>query len=256
MPLLFKLKAPVNMIAGGGIFTHASIMPLSLAWEAFGKANGAGSREKLQALILGNRQVGPTGDFRIGCRILSPAFFLDEREWMAPGENFSPNIVSFKSFDTDEAERRRLWNRVSPWITADQGEEARFGAPRIITPRLGQGEFRIVVTDAYQRRCAVTGECTLPVLDAAHIHPFSEGGVHRVSNGLLLRLDLHKLFDDGYVTVSPNLRFEVSRRIRDEYENGKDYYRPAGNEIRVPGGAREQPDRNALAWHNDNRYLG
>jgi putative restriction endonuclease len=40
-----------------------------------------------------------------------------------------------------------------------------------VQPRLGQGAFRLLVTDAYQRRCAVTGERTLPVLDAAHIRP-------------------------------------------------------------------------------------
>lgn len=102
----------------------------------------------------------------------------------------------------------------------------------------------------------MTRERTLPVLDAANIHPYSEGGPHSVNNGLLLRRDLHKLFDDGYVTVSPDLRFEVSRRIRDDYENGRAYYALQGREIRLPVNTHEQPDRNALAWHNDNRYLG
>lgn len=52
--------------------------------------------------------------------------------------------------------------------------------------RLGQGAFRIVVTDAYRRRCAITGEKTLPVLEAAHIIPNAENGPHIVTNGLLL----------------------------------------------------------------------
>ncbi len=258
---LFKLKAPANMIAGGGIYTHASSMPLSLAWDAFGEANGAGSLGELRAIILKNRKVDPEtkGDIRIGCRILTRPFFFEE--WMPPPESFAPQIVTFKSFDTDDAEGRRLWDQVSQrmsWFagSARPDGDARFGKPQIIQPRLGQGAFRVVVTDAYQRRCAVTGERTLPVLDAAHIHPYSEGGVHRVSNGLLLRRDLHKLFDDGYVTVAPDLRFEVSGRIREDYENGRNYYALAGKEIRVPGDTRQQPDRNALAWHNDNRYLG
>ena len=51
------------------------------------------------------------------------------------------------------------------------------------------------MTDAYERRCAVTGEKTLPVLEAAHIRPYALLGPHRVNNGLLLRSDLHKLFD-------------------------------------------------------------
>jgi hypothetical protein len=45
-----------------------------------------------------------------------------------------------------------------------------FGKPVLIAPRLGQGAFRLQVTDAYGRRCAVTGERTLPALEAAHIY--------------------------------------------------------------------------------------
>jgi len=60
-------------------------------------------------------------------------------------------------------------------------------------------------------------------------------------NGLLLRSDLHKLFDRGYVTVSPDLRFVVSRRIREEFENGRDYYARNGSglALRELGGGLE-----------------
>jgi hypothetical protein len=52
------------------------------------------------------------------------------------------------------------------------------GSPILIRPRLGQGAFRVSVTSVYQHRCAVTGERTLPILDAAHIRPYEEGGKH------------------------------------------------------------------------------
>ncbi|WP_163111010.1 HNH endonuclease, partial [Acinetobacter baumannii] len=71
---------------------------------------------------------------------------------------------------------------------------------------------------------AVTGEKTLPILDAAHIKPWSDGGENRPGNGLLLRTDVHRLFDLGYVTVNHDREFEVSPRLREDYENGKDYY--------------------------------
>lgn len=71
----------------------------------------------------------------------------------------------------------------------------------------------------YQRLCAVTGEKTLPVLEAAHIKPFASRGPHRVSNAILLRSDLHKLFDLGYVTVTSDLHLEVSPRLREEWHN-------------------------------------
>jgi putative restriction endonuclease len=63
-----------------------------------------------------------------------------------------------------------------------------------------------------------------PWPDAAHVYPYAEGGTHDVTNGLLLRRDIHSLFDRGYVTVTPKMRFEVSRRIKEEFENGHDYY--------------------------------
>src|SRR5271167_1536981 len=100
----------------------------------------------------------------------------------------------------------------------------RFGEEYLARSRLGQGAFRVLVTDAYERRCAVTGEKTLPVLEAAHIKPYALEGPHQVRNGLLLRSDLHKLFDLGYVTVTPALRLEVSSRLREEWHNGKEYY--------------------------------
>ena len=48
----------------------------------------------------------------------------------------------------------------------------RYGEPTLVTPRLGQGAFRVLVTDVYHRRCAITGGKTLPALDAAHIRPY------------------------------------------------------------------------------------
>ena len=92
----------------------------------------------------------------------------------------------------------------------------------------------MLVTDIYRRRCAVTQERTLPALEAAHIRPYGDGGEHEARNGLLLRRDIHSLFDAGYVTVTPDLRFEVSRRIREEFENGKHYYALHGQQIEPP----------------------
>ena len=137
---------------------------------------------------------------------------------------------------------------------ADAG--ARYGEPRLIRPRLGQGAFRILVTDTYQRRCAVTQERTLPALEAAHIRPYGDGGEHEVRNGLLLRRDIHSLFDAGYVTVTPDFRFEVSRRIKEEFENGRHYYALHGQMINAPEEIGQRPDTAALTWHNEHCFKG
>ena len=112
----------------------------------------------------------------------------------------------------------------------------------------------MLVTGLYERRCAVTRERTLPALEAAHIRPYNEGGEHAASNGILLRRDIHSLFDAGYVTVTPEHRFLVSRRIKEEFENGRDYYALDGRKIDVPARPERQPDAAALRWHNEERF--
>lgn len=71
------------------------------------------------------------------------------------------------------------------------------------------------------------------MLEAAHIKPYGSGGPHVPENGLLLRSDLHTLFDQGYITVDADeLKAVISSRIREEFENGRDYYQLHGRAIR------------------------
>ncbi|MGE3872152.1 MAG: HNH endonuclease [Parvibaculaceae bacterium] len=258
---LFKLHAPRNMIVGGGIFIYASSLPCSLAWEAFQEANGAWSAQELRASIARYRRADPSdrSDFTIGCRILAHPFFLDESDWLPVPANWSPSIMSFKTYNTDEAEGLALWKAVhdrlnQPQFSGMADSSPRFGEPQLMRPRLGQGAFRVLVTDNYQRRCAVTLERTLPALEAAHIRPYASGGTHEPGNGLLLRRDIHSLFDAGYVTVTPEFKFEVSRRIKDEFENGRHYYALHGTSINLPKTIGQRPDGHSLSWHNENCY--
>jgi putative restriction endonuclease len=260
---LFKLHAPRHVIVGGGIFAYANVLPCSLAWAAFGQANGARSAGEMRARIARYRRTGPgdRSDFEIGCRILTQPFFFDEQDWITVPPSWSRNIVAFKTYNTRDAEGLALWEtiqeRLSRRTVPGLAETAsRYGEPHLIRPRLGQGAFRVLVTDIYQRRCAITRERTLPALEAAHIRPYSEGGVHEAANGILLRRDVHSLFDAGYVTVTPDLRFEVSRRIREEFENGRDYYALDGREIDLPADSKLRPDPEALSWHNENCFRG
>jgi putative restriction endonuclease len=151
---LFKLRAPHNAIVGGGVFTHSNSLPCSLAWEAFREANGAASAQEMRARIAKYRRVaaGDRSDFAIGCRILTQPFFLPEAEWIPVPASWSKNIVQFKTYNTGEQEGLALWNavqtRLAPQPALGVAEEAgRFGEPQLIRPRLGQGAFRVVVTD-------------------------------------------------------------------------------------------------------------
>jgi putative restriction endonuclease len=180
------------------------------------------------------------------------------------------NIVQGKSYDTNDETGKRLWQEVgerpertaaklinpTPAINA-AAETARYGNSAVVRPRLGQGTFRVLVTDAYNRRCTVTGEKTLPVLEAAHIRPYGKGGEHELTNGLLLRSDVHKLFDYGYITIEPEERtVVVSRRIREEFENGREYYALQGRKIALPKDSIPVPDKENLLFHANNIFRG
>jgi len=71
----------------------------------------------------------------------------------------------------------------------------------------------------------------------------------------LLRTDVHRLFDKGYVTVTPDGRFLVSRRLKDDFDNGEPY-RPFNNQrIWMPEDPARRPNREALEWHADACFL-
>ena len=114
-----------------------------------------------------------------------------------------------------------------------------------------------MVMDEYLRKCAITGEKTLPVLEAAHIQPYSENGPHKICNGIFMRSDLHTLFDGGYMTLTKEFNVEVSKRIREEFSNGREYYALHGKKlISLPENLSNRPDPAFLEWHQLNRYLG
>ena len=263
---LFKLHSPQNFIVGGGFLGHFSLLPLSLAWAAFEEKNGARSLEEMQRRIERYRRqhTDRLEDYTIGCILLEQPFFFPEELWIPIPPDWAPNIVRGKGYDTSTDVGLALWRQVEERLPLASGDPTavaepfapRYGEPVAVRPRLGQGSFRIVVTDAYQRRCAVTRERTLPVLQAAHIKPYAEGGEHDVRNGLLLRSDLHVLFDRGYVTVTPDLRMEVSRRIREEFENGRDYYALHGRTLNVPELVALRPHSDHLTWHNESVFRG
>lgn len=261
-PFLFKLHAPYNAIVGGGYFAHYTRLQISMVWEAFGPKNGAASLPEMRSRVEKYRRAGTSSeDYSIGCILLQQPFFFDETEWIPAPSDWKPNIVQGRGYDLSVGLGRELWDQVQMRLAPAQLQVAepfrqRYGQPIQVLSRLGQGTFRVVVTDAYDRRCAITGERTLPVLDAAHIRPYSAAGENRVANGLLLRSDLHRLFDRGYVTVTSDLKLKVSRRIREEFENGRHYYALDGGSLRLPGRVEHHPDRHALEWHADLVFLG
>ncbi len=264
-PFLFKLHAPHHAIVGGGWFVRYAPLPVSLAWRAFGVKNGVKSVDAFLERIRHYRKPPVSNDPTIGSIILTEPFFFDEEDWVDPPRDWKPQIVQGRGYDPYEGVGAEIWASIEEWLKA---RESAFSAKRAAAPltlvndpkrrrtlveqRIGQGAFRVAVTDAYERRCAITGERTLPVLEAAHIMPHASGGPNDVRNGLLLRSDLHLLFDGGYVTIDQDHRVRVSSRIREAFQNGREYYRFDGEHLaHSPSRISDLPDPDFLAWHGD-----
>lgn len=262
--LLFKLHYPENAIVGGGFLAHSSLIDAGLAWDAFGEKNGAGSYPEMRRRIERYRRApaDPRTSYQIGCIILVEPFFWPRVDWILAPSDFSRNIVQGKTYDLRAPAGAQLWQEVMARLRRGRAgqvaepDEAVLRRRVEVLQRLGQGAFRILITDAFERRCAITREKALPVLDAAHIRPVADGGSHRLDNGLLLRSDVHTLFDRGYITVTPEHRVRVSRRLTADFDNGEHYYQLDGSRLWVPRDGEIQPRGDLLEWHADTVFKG
>jgi putative restriction endonuclease len=268
-PFLFKLHYPNNYIVGGGFFANYSRLPLTVAWDVFEEKNGASDLILLRDAITHYREKRKLlfePNPNIGCITLTSPVFFDEDLWFPAPEDWSSNIVQGKTYDAGNEIGMYIWkefeerlqfanirparNFPGPKLIAET--RARYGEGYITKPRLGQSAFRVLVIDAYKRRCSITGERTLPVLQASHIKPYAQQGPHSVDNGILLRADLHLLFDAGYITITEDRHVVVSERIKAEFENGKEYYVLHGKPLMIlPDHQAQHPGKEFLLWHNE-----
>ena len=120
----------------------------------------------------------------------------------------------------------------------------RLKAIREINIRRGQSKFREVLLDAYENKCAVSNCADTDVLEAAHIEPYSETQTNSIENGILLRADLHTLFDLGLLTIRETNEVEIAEKIQStEYRS---FHR---QKIRLPKKPSDQPSPKLLAKH-------
>lgn len=265
-PVFFRLGAPRRAIAGFGFLAAQPSMSVDMAWEVFGERDGDLDKSAFVERISSfRRRFGADDEAMRGrlvkCLILRDAVFLPEEDWLPwdAREEWSDNIVAGKGYNLAAGpglvlgEFLQLHGGRTPEDLQGEftpsPEDTRLLREQMTAVREAQGTFRVRVLEAYAGRCAVTGEHALPVLDAAHITPYRGLYSNHVQNGLVLRADLHRLYDDGYVTVTPDYQFKVSQRLNDEFENGKAYYEMAGRRLLVPERQELRPSRVALEWH-------
>jgi putative restriction endonuclease len=263
--IFFRLKRPDYRIAGYGFFAHFAVVDLHTAWSAFGWKNGDPDKLRFLTRIGGYRGedlLSPGAELApIGCTVLRDATFWPEHRWLPWGEpeGWASNIVQGKT-ERDPARAARLAAAVledAARIPDDLAEafvpleiDERAHALRDVVEREGQGAFRLRLLGAYEGRCAITGEHTQPVLDAAHIQPYLGPRSNHLQNGLLLTKEFHALFDQGYVGVTPDYEIRISERLRTDWKNGRRYYPYDRQRLtQLPTAAELMPSRDALAWH-------
>jgi putative restriction endonuclease len=270
----FKLRAPRKAIVGFGFFERYESMPAWMAWDAFEVMNGAPNYDSMLDRINRLRDESQGNlrreDFKIGCIMLSAPVLFPPEYWVDPPADWAKTgIQTGKSYDLGDGEGKRIyedclervrladlfWN-IEPGVGRSEETVPRYGNPIEVRPRLGQGIFKIDVRIAYSGACAITREHSTPVLDAAHIMPYAKGGEHRVSNGVLLRRDLHSLFDHGYVTITPDYAFRVGERLRADFHNGRSYYHLQDTKINLPSDDTLWPKRELLEWHSQKIFKG
>jgi putative restriction endonuclease len=265
-PFFFKTHYPHNQLVGGGFFSGFAALRVSEAWRMFGFANGVASLEEMRRRIAHYRRepVGPADDPEIGCVLIRDVTFFPPGMTLDSPPMFAPNVVQGKGYDLADhrvsayfADAMHLvlghpieLDLSQPWHASGPV----FGDPRLAPHRLGQQSFKAVVLSKYHGHCAVTNSKIRPVLQAAHIMPVSSGGENRIDNGLLLRSDVHTMFDTGYLGVDPSRRLRVSPRLRDEFGNGEQFYRQAGELITLPEKRSDRPSREFLEWHMDTKF--
>lgn len=267
----FRLTAPRNLVGGYGVLVSSLNVTIQFAWDSLGISNGHASMSDMLSSIAkyrSDRKIDPQSV--IGARLLANPIFFDESDWFEVPEDWSPNIVTGKVYNTNSITGATLWDRLmertpSHVLFSREEEEAkgllreegpRFAVPQLITPRLGQGLFRVQVASAYRFECAVSDTKVAPALEAAHIIPYSVGGAHQIQNGIFLRRDIHSVLDSGFATLSDDYRFHVSGKIRSIFNNGNEYLRLHGQRLKLPDQTTLWPAKNSIRWHQSERYIG
>lgn len=184
-----------------------------------------------------------------------------QQEWMEglkPAKNVGPEVTRalIKLLDIGpstavseatlvQLEHQREFVNDSGFFLPENVEDQRDRALRSIVQRQGQREFRAALLLAYGNKCAMTGCGVVDVLEAAHIHRYMGKETHIVSNGLLLRADVHTLFDLKLVGVEASvMRICVAPSLA-----GSSYEELSGRPLTGPSAKGYAVDRRQLERH-------
>jgi hypothetical protein len=161
-------------------------------------------------------------------------------------ERFVEQVFNYSPFD-DRESRELAEAEAREEAAVEQApindEDSRRRVMQSIVRRRGQGRFRSDVLRAYGGRCAVTGCTVEAILEAAHIVPYRNEATNQVANGILMRSDIHTLFDLGKLRITLDFRIELAADLF-----GSDYWRHHGQLLSLPTDRSDWPSAAALAY--------
>lgn len=251
----FLLKSPIRQLGGFGEFHEYKNLTALEAWKEFGCRNGCISKNqfisKIQLYIdknsenFGGESIN-INNYRIGCIILNNCQFWDEEKFQRPSNyniEFPNQVVKFKYFNqydpftsfTDQTDDFNLIN--------EPREQYRKETNR----RRGQSEFKGKILKAYKNKCCITGENCPELLDAVHLQAYLSYASHHTQNGILLRVDLHRLFDSGLLFIDGNYIIHISSIIKNTW-----YQQFHNTKIYIPENVKFHPSKKALELKRNN----
>ena len=252
--LYFMLKSPIRKIGGFGKFVEYKNMRASEAWRKYGRDNGV---ENLSQLIsrtdkykAKHTKKNLIPDPVIGCILLNDPEFYDNdnlKTDKSEGIDFPKQVVKIKYFRKREKkvqnEKEREIEVKKTFELVDSSKSKRKQLTQ--KERKGQAAFRRDILKIYNNSCAITEIKQKEVLEAAHIQGYVNEESNNVQNGICLRVDIHKLFDNGLISINNDYKVIVSSMLK-----STEYERIDGKKIKLPNNKMHYPSANALENHN------
>ncbi|WPO88947.1 HNH endonuclease [Chryseobacterium sp. HR92] len=255
--LYFMLKSPIRKIGGFGEFVEYKNITAEKAWNEFGFRNGRNSKSKF-ILSIQNYLDKNSREFRgniidvsshiIGCIVLKNCEFWDEEDFIDLNNSdikFASQVVKIKYFDCDDLNILSENTKKENFILINDERENNSQSTK--NGRKGQEQFKSTILKVYKNKCCISN-CNIPeLLDVAHIQEYRNVYSNHPMNGILLRADLHRLFDNGLIKIDENYICHTSSLL-----NESEYSIFNGIRINIPENLNKRPSLDALNYKNKN----
>lgn len=234
---VFKLAGDGDLIGGYGTFVEYKYQSLDDTWKEFGPKNGADTKAEFFNTL---KSIGSNNGIDCGCVVLKDIILFEEPvNRVKAGITAKPaQLYAYEhgSFPFDNS-----------WVSKDSFSLVKNATKKKIiqnvTERKGQSAFHAAVSKAYNNQCCITGESTPELLQAAHIQDYINQDSHHIQNGLLLRIDIHKLFDSGLLYIDQHYHVHVSPLV-----TTSEYKRLENKQITLPNNPSDYPSLTALLF--------